>query len=356
MLSWRSNGEPVRSVWPTSPDIWSSAGVGKTVTLTVERDGRERNRRSRRDRHRRSIGGAIGQKRMAKDMARDKSVAIIGGGIGGLTAALAMLRAGIDVAVYEQAAELQELGAGVQISSNGTRVLAALGLKERDAAARRHRRRQGNPALEHRPDLEAVRPRRDLGRALRLALCDVSSRRSARDAARRDPRGQAGCDPSRPAVRWRDAGRRRRHHRVRGWHQRAGGVADWRDGVQSRVRACAVRRRPAGVHRHRCLARSRAARARAGGHQDGRRHQLGRARRPRGALSGARRRIDQSRRAAGARRLAGRILDRAGHHDEFAADFPRLARRYPRDDRAVDVPYKWALFQRPPMPAWTRAA
>jgi salicylate hydroxylase len=57
-------------------------------------------------------------------------IAIVGGGIGGLSAALALLRHGIDVDVYEQAPELKELGAGVQISSNGTRVLYALGLKE----------------------------------------------------------------------------------------------------------------------------------------------------------------------------------------------------------------------------------
>ncbi len=56
-------------------------------------------------------------------------VAIVGGGIGGLAAALALIRRGIDVDVYEQATELRELGAGVQISANGTRVLHALGLK-----------------------------------------------------------------------------------------------------------------------------------------------------------------------------------------------------------------------------------
>jgi 2-polyprenyl-6-methoxyphenol hydroxylase-like FAD-dependent oxidoreductase len=56
-------------------------------------------------------------------------VAIVGGGIGGLTAALALLRHGIDVDVYEQAPELREIGAGVQISANGTRVLHALGLE-----------------------------------------------------------------------------------------------------------------------------------------------------------------------------------------------------------------------------------
>jgi salicylate hydroxylase len=58
------------------------------------------------------------------------NIAIVGGGIGGLAAALALVRRGIDVEVYEEAPELRELGAGVQISANGTRVLHALGLKE----------------------------------------------------------------------------------------------------------------------------------------------------------------------------------------------------------------------------------
>jgi len=61
-------------------------------------------------------------------MSTNNKVAIIGAGIGGLTAALALIRQGIGVDVYEQAPELKELGAGVQISSNGTRVLDALGL------------------------------------------------------------------------------------------------------------------------------------------------------------------------------------------------------------------------------------
>ena len=57
-------------------------------------------------------------------------VLIAGAGIGGLTAALALLRHGIDVEVYEQAPELKEVGAGVQLSANGTRVFYALGVGE----------------------------------------------------------------------------------------------------------------------------------------------------------------------------------------------------------------------------------
>jgi salicylate hydroxylase len=56
-------------------------------------------------------------------------VIIVGAGIGGLAAALALLKRGLDVEVHEQAPELKEVGAGIQISSNGTRVLYALGLE-----------------------------------------------------------------------------------------------------------------------------------------------------------------------------------------------------------------------------------
>jgi salicylate hydroxylase len=58
------------------------------------------------------------------------SVAVIGGGIGGLAAALAFSRFGAAVTVYEQAEALTEVGAGLQITPNGCRVLAALGLSD----------------------------------------------------------------------------------------------------------------------------------------------------------------------------------------------------------------------------------
>src|SRR2546427_12127223 len=57
-------------------------------------------------------------------------VLIAGGGIGGLTAALALLRSGCDVDVYEEAAELKEVGAGLQLAANGTRALHELGIGE----------------------------------------------------------------------------------------------------------------------------------------------------------------------------------------------------------------------------------
>ena len=57
-------------------------------------------------------------------------ILIAGAGIGGIVAALALLQKGYDVALFEQAVELREIGAGVQISPNGSRVLCELGLRE----------------------------------------------------------------------------------------------------------------------------------------------------------------------------------------------------------------------------------
>ena len=58
-------------------------------------------------------------------------VAVVGGGIGGLGAALSLLRAGLDVHVYEQAHALREVGAGIQVSPNASRVLHGLGLADK---------------------------------------------------------------------------------------------------------------------------------------------------------------------------------------------------------------------------------
>jgi len=58
-----------------------------------------------------------------------RAVTVIGGGIGGLTAALAFARTGARVTVLEQAQALTEVGAGLQITPNGGVVLEALGLR-----------------------------------------------------------------------------------------------------------------------------------------------------------------------------------------------------------------------------------
>ena len=60
-------------------------------------------------------------------------VIIIGGGIGGLTAALAFHAFGWKVEVLERAQELTEIGAGIQISPNGMKVFRALGVEDRVA-------------------------------------------------------------------------------------------------------------------------------------------------------------------------------------------------------------------------------
>ena len=62
--------------------------------------------------------------------AEGREAIIVGGGIGGLTAALCLLARGWHVRVLEAASEISEVGAGLQISPNGMKVLRALGLEE----------------------------------------------------------------------------------------------------------------------------------------------------------------------------------------------------------------------------------
>jgi len=59
-----------------------------------------------------------------------RTALIAGGGIGGLSAALSLSKAGIEVEVYEQAGEFGEVGAGIQLSPNCTRVLFHVGLED----------------------------------------------------------------------------------------------------------------------------------------------------------------------------------------------------------------------------------
>ena len=65
-------------------------------------------------------------------------IAVVGGGVGGLTAAVALLRAGAEVTVYEQVPQLLPVGASLQLGPNATRLLRELDLLEplRAAASR----------------------------------------------------------------------------------------------------------------------------------------------------------------------------------------------------------------------------
>ena len=58
-------------------------------------------------------------------------ILVIGGGIGGLSAALRLSRSGHEVLVLEKAAQFAEIGAGLQLAPNATRVLTSFGLMDR---------------------------------------------------------------------------------------------------------------------------------------------------------------------------------------------------------------------------------
>jgi 6-hydroxynicotinate 3-monooxygenase len=66
-----------------------------------------------------------------KVAARPLTIAIVGAGMGGLAAAAALRRVGVNVMVYEQAAQFARIGAGIQIGCNAMKVLRELGLEQR---------------------------------------------------------------------------------------------------------------------------------------------------------------------------------------------------------------------------------
>jgi 2-polyprenyl-6-methoxyphenol hydroxylase-like FAD-dependent oxidoreductase len=64
----------------------------------------------------------------------EKKIGIVGGGIGGIAAAVALYQIGVKVSVYERAEKLREVGAGMMLWPNATRVLRDLGLLEQVVA------------------------------------------------------------------------------------------------------------------------------------------------------------------------------------------------------------------------------
>jgi 2-polyprenyl-6-methoxyphenol hydroxylase-like FAD-dependent oxidoreductase len=116
-------------------------------------------------------------------MTSERKAVVVGGGIGGLAAALGLRRAGLDVEVLEQAPEFGEVGAGLSLWPNALRALAALGVvgqvRERSLlhgqAGIRDTRggwlsRTDNDAIRHRYGDVAMIHRADFIEILRAAL------------------------------------------------------------------------------------------------------------------------------------------------------------------------------------------
>ena len=70
-------------------------------------------------------------------------ISIVGGGIGGLSAAIALQHFGYRVSVFEQTRELREIGAGVVVTPNAMHALNFLGVGER--VSERSRAHRGVP-------------------------------------------------------------------------------------------------------------------------------------------------------------------------------------------------------------------
>ena len=140
-----------------------------------------------------------------RPVAASRTIFIAGAGIGGLTASLALAAQGFRVVMLEKAERLEEVGAGLQLSPNASRVLVDLGVQGAAWRARGHPRR-------HQPH-ERARRRRDRPPAARRSR-QLARRRALLGGASRRPAGGAAGARQRPS-RHRSAARlpvRGRHH------------------------------------------------------------------------------------------------------------------------------------------------
>ena len=145
--------------------------------------------------------------RLAESRMRRGDVLIVGGGIGGLTLALCLHRAGIACRVFEQAPQFRPLGVGINILPHASAELARLGLA--DALARRldpHARGRLLQPLRPAHLSRAARTRRGLRASAVLDSSRAPARRAARAVVERIG---ATAVVTRAGVHARDAGRNR---------------------------------------------------------------------------------------------------------------------------------------------------
>ena len=160
-------------------------------------------------------------------MAKTRRIIVVGAGLGGLAAAVGLRQRGFEVEVYEQSPALGEIGAGINITPNGAKVLNAFRAWRRGAPAGQHRQRADD--VRHEDGRASVRVCMERVRdALRPAAVPISPGRPSRHASARrpgisHPSRRAVCrriddrnlrgdhSGKRPADRSRRRDRRRRH-------------------------------------------------------------------------------------------------------------------------------------------------
>lgn len=133
-----------------------------------------------------------------------RPVVIVGAGVAGLTAGVALARRGARVTVLEQATAISEVGAGLQISPNAMTVLAALGLREamQPASRRSHavQLRDQSGMLVARLDLIRHRPREQFRLIHRARLINLLARAAVAADVRIELGRQVSTMPDAPLV------------------------------------------------------------------------------------------------------------------------------------------------------------
>jgi len=108
-------------------------------------------------------------------VAGSRTIFVAGAGIGGLTVSLALAARGFRVVILEKSERLEEIGAGLQLSPNASRVLVALGLQPRLA---------GRAVTPEAISLMSVRSG---GEVARLPLGEVAARSGSAASSKTSP-------------------------------------------------------------------------------------------------------------------------------------------------------------------------